>query len=170
MPIVHSVQTVQLFCTDTKIISKWTKTRFHTTHIMYEFHQVHPKLFMNLWYIQCKPCTCLVSRLALSPNGPNIAPPDPRHLGDHRVRLKRFMSLWYFWHKLSTYLAPTLTLSQTDRNEIPHDTCHLGVLSGASNTISKPMVRSTQTVHQSCIKSSAISKRTEPCFRLSLLN
>jgi hypothetical protein len=37
--------------------------------------------FMSLWYIQCKPCTYLVSRLALSPNGPNIAPLDPRHLG-----------------------------------------------------------------------------------------
>jgi hypothetical protein len=67
--------------TDTNTVSKWTKTRFHTTHVTYEFHQVRPKLFMSLRYIKCKPCTYLVSRLALSPNGPNRAPPDPRHLG-----------------------------------------------------------------------------------------
>jgi hypothetical protein len=112
MPMEHSVQSVQLSCTDSKIVSKRTKTRFHTTHITYEFHQVCPKLFMSLWYVQCKPCTNLVSRLALSPNGLDIAPLDPCHLGDHWVHLKRFMSLWSFWHKLSTYLAPTLTLSQ----------------------------------------------------------
>jgi hypothetical protein len=57
------------------------KTRFHMTHVTYELHQVCPKLFMSLWYIKCKPCTYLVSKLTLSPNGPNRAPPDPRHLG-----------------------------------------------------------------------------------------
>jgi hypothetical protein len=51
------------------------------THVTYEFHRVRPKLFMSLWYIQCKPCTYLASRLALSLNGPNRAPPDPRHKG-----------------------------------------------------------------------------------------
>jgi hypothetical protein len=81
MPMVCSVQTVQLSCTDINTISKWTKMKFHTTHTTYEFHWVRPQLFMSLWYLQCKPCTYLVSRLALSPNGPNRAPPDPRHLG-----------------------------------------------------------------------------------------
>jgi hypothetical protein len=59
-----------------------TRTRFHMTHVTYEFHWMRPTLFMSLWYIQCKPCTYLASRLALSPNGPNRAPPEPRHLGD----------------------------------------------------------------------------------------
>jgi gamma-glutamylcysteine synthetase len=72
---------VHLSCTHTNTVSKRTITRFHTTHISYEFHWVCPKLFMSLWYVQCKPCTYLESRLALSPNGPNRAPPDPRHLG-----------------------------------------------------------------------------------------
>jgi hypothetical protein len=36
---------------------------------------------MSLWYVQCKLCTYHASRLALSPNGPNRAPPDSRHLG-----------------------------------------------------------------------------------------
>jgi hypothetical protein len=38
--------------TDTNILYKQTKTRFHTTHFTYEFHQVRPKLFMSLWYVQ----------------------------------------------------------------------------------------------------------------------
>jgi hypothetical protein len=81
MPMVCSVQTELLSCTDTCTVSKWTKMRFHTTHVTYEFHRVSLQLFMRLWYLQCKPCSYLLSRLALSPNGPNRAPPDPRHLG-----------------------------------------------------------------------------------------
>jgi hypothetical protein len=50
------------------------------THITYGFRRVHPKLFMSLWYVQSKLCTYLALRLALSPNGPNRAPPDHRHL------------------------------------------------------------------------------------------
>jgi hypothetical protein len=65
------MQTVHLSCTDTNTVYKQTKMRFHMTHVTYEFHRVHPKLFMSLWYVQCKPCTYLVSRLALL---------DPRHL------------------------------------------------------------------------------------------
>ena len=58
---------------------------------------------------------------------------------------------------------------QTDRNEIPHDPHHLGVPLGASKTIFKPMVRSAQTVHLSCVYISTISKRTESSFRFSLV-
>jgi hypothetical protein len=76
-----SGQTKHLSCTDTNTVSKQTKTRFHTTHVTYEFHQVHPKLFMSLRYVQCKPCTYLASRIALSLNRPNRARLDPRHLG-----------------------------------------------------------------------------------------
>jgi hypothetical protein len=103
MPMVYSVQTVLLSCTDTNTISKRTKTRFHMTHVTYDFHRLHPKLFMMYWYVQCKLCTYLVSRLALSPNGSNRAPPDPRHLGvpsgaskliyDPMVRLTQIVQL-----------------------------------------------------------------------------
>jgi hypothetical protein len=79
--MVCSVQTVLLSCTNTNTVSKRTKTRFHTTHVTYEFHRVRPKLYMMYWYVQCKPFTYLASRFALSVNGPNRAPPDPRHLG-----------------------------------------------------------------------------------------
>jgi hypothetical protein len=73
MPMVCSVQTMHLSCTNTNTVSKWTKMRLHTTHVTYELHRVRPKLFMSLWYVQCKPCTYLASKLALSPNGPNRA-------------------------------------------------------------------------------------------------
>jgi hypothetical protein len=48
-----------------------------------------------------------------------------------------------------------------ERSEIPNDPSHLVVPSGASKRISKPMVRSTQTVHLTCVKISSISKQTE---------
>jgi hypothetical protein len=50
-------QTVQLSCTDTNNISKWTKTRLHMTHVTLEFHRVHPKWFLSLWYIHRKQCS-----------------------------------------------------------------------------------------------------------------
>jgi hypothetical protein len=112
MCMVCSVQTVHLSCTNTNTISKWTNTRFHTTHVTYEFHRVRPKLFMNLWYVQCKLCTYLASRLALSPNGSSRAPPVPRHLGVPSGASKIIYEPMVVWHKPSTYLAPTLTLSQ----------------------------------------------------------
>jgi len=55
-----------------------------------------------------------------------------------------------------------------DRSEIPNDTRHQGVPSGASKLISKHMVCSMQIVHLSCIKTSTISKQTEPSIHLSL--
>jgi hypothetical protein len=72
--------TVHLSCTDTDTISKQIKTRFHMTHVMYQFHRVHPKRFLTLWYARRKSCTYLAPTLALSPYGPKI-PHDPRQLG-----------------------------------------------------------------------------------------
>jgi hypothetical protein len=113
MTMVCSVQSVHLSCTDSNTISKQTKTRLHMTQVTYEFHQVRPKLFMSLWYIQCKPCTYIASRLALSRTRPNRAPPDPRHLGVPSGASKTIYEPMYVWHKPSTYLTPMLTLSQT---------------------------------------------------------
>jgi hypothetical protein len=47
-PMVRLAQTMHLSCTDTKTISKWTETRFHMTHIIEEFHRVHPKRLLSL--------------------------------------------------------------------------------------------------------------------------
>jgi hypothetical protein len=97
-------------------ISKWTKTRFHMTHVTLELHRVRPKWFLRLWYVWHKPCTYLTLRLALSSNRLNRASTWPRRLG---------------------------------------------VPSGASKTISEPMVRSEQTVHLSCIKISTITNELD---------
>jgi hypothetical protein len=47
---------------------------------------------------------------------------------------------------------------------------NLGVASGASKMISEPMDYLAQTVHLSCVKSTAISKRTETRFHLGLVS
>ena len=62
------------------------------------------------------------------------------------MRPKRHLGLWYVGRKPCTNLALTLTPSPNGLNKIPHDPRHLGVPSGASKTISEPMVRVAQTV------------------------
>jgi hypothetical protein len=53
---------------------------------------------------------------------------------------------------------------QMDRNKIPDDPRPLRVPSGVSKMISKPTVRSAQTMHISYIKINTISKQTETSF------
>jgi hypothetical protein len=48
-----------------------------------------------------------------------------------------------------------------DQNKLSLEPHHLGVPSGASKTISEPMVCSAQTVHQSSIKIVSLSQRNE---------
>jgi hypothetical protein len=61
----------------------------------------------------------------------------------------------------STNHAPILNRHQhylqMGQNDIPQDPCHLLVLSDASKMISKPVLRSAQTVRLSCVKISNIS-------------
>jgi hypothetical protein len=71
--LVTSMQTMLLSYTDTNTISKRTEMRFHMTHVTLEFHRVHLKWFMSLWYVRRKLCTYLASRLGLSPNKPKRA-------------------------------------------------------------------------------------------------
>jgi hypothetical protein len=111
MPMVCSLQTVRLSCIDTNTVSKQTKTRLNMTHVTYRFLQVRPKLFMSLWYVQCKPCTYIASRLALSPNGPNRAPRDPHHLGVQSSASKTI-------YEPVVLLMQTEPLSCTDANTV----------------------------------------------------
>jgi hypothetical protein len=76
--------------------------RFHTTYVTYEFHQVRSKLFISLWYVQCKPCTYLPSRLALR---------DPRHLGVPSGASKTV-------YEPMVRLTQTEHLSSTDSNTV----------------------------------------------------
>jgi hypothetical protein len=87
----------------------------------------------------------------------------------HRVRPKRFPRLWYIQRKPCTYLRQDLHYLQTDQNGLPLEHHHLGVLLGVSKTISEPMLRSTQTVHQPSVKISTISKWIETSFHSSII-
>jgi hypothetical protein len=110
-PVVCLVQTVDLSCTETNTISKWTETRLYMTHVTYEFHRVRPKWFPRLRYVRRKPCTYHAPKLTLSPKGlkgDSSWPTSPR--SSIGCVQKWFLRLWYVWCKLWTYLAPRLTL------------------------------------------------------------
>ena len=62
---------MHISCTETNTVSKQTKARFHMTHVIKEFHRVHPHWFPSILYVPSKSSTYLASRLALSPNRPN---------------------------------------------------------------------------------------------------
>jgi hypothetical protein len=79
------------------------------------------------------------------------------------------MRLWYVRRKPCSYIAPTLTLSPSGSKWDSTWPTHQGVPLGASKMIFLAMVRSTQTMHLSCVKISTISKLTQICFHLSLV-
>jgi hypothetical protein len=111
-PMVRSVQTMHLSCVETNTTSKQTKTIFHLIYATYEYHLVCPKRFQSLWYISCKLCTYLASRLILSPNRPKCAstwPTSPRStIG---CAWKDFHECGTFGAKACTYLTSSLILS-----------------------------------------------------------
>jgi hypothetical protein len=79
-PMVRLAQTMQLSCTDTNTVSKWTETRFHMTHVTKEFNRVRPKWFLSLWCDWPKPCTFLAPTLTQCLNRPkwdSIWPKSP---------------------------------------------------------------------------------------------
>jgi hypothetical protein len=63
--VVRSAQTVHLSCVKIITIFERTKSSFHFSLVTYEYHCVHQKRFLCLWYVRRKPCTYLASRLAL---------------------------------------------------------------------------------------------------------
>jgi hypothetical protein len=158
-PTVCLAQTMQLSCTDTNTISKWTKTRFDMTHVTLEFHRVRPRQFLMLWYVWHKPCTYLALRLALSSNGLNRASTwdsSPRSI--IRCIQNDFSACGTFDAKPCTYLASRLALYQM--NWVKHllELRYLGVVLGASKTISEPTVCLAETMHLSCTDTNTISK------------
>ena len=69
--MVNQAQTVHLSCTKTYNVYKQTEARFHMTHVIQKIHWVRSNLFLSIWYVPCKSCTYLASRLALSQNRSN---------------------------------------------------------------------------------------------------
>jgi hypothetical protein len=80
-PVVCLVKTVHLSCTDTNTVSKRIEMRYHMTHVTEEFNQVRLNLILSLWYVWCKSCTYLTSRLALLQMHRIELPLEPRYLG-----------------------------------------------------------------------------------------
>jgi hypothetical protein len=144
-------QTVHLSCTDSNSVSKWIKTRFHMTNVTEEIHRVRPKWFLILYYVRRKPCTYLVSRLALCPNRPKQA---STCASSHRSTIwcvqNDFRAYDTFNANRASILRQDYHYLQTDQNEHPLKPHHLGVPLGASKMISAPMVRLAQTVHVTC--------------------
>jgi len=148
--MVRSTQTMHLSCIKISTISKQTELSYHLSLFTSVYHQVRLKWFLSLWYIERKPCTYLVVKLTLSPNG-----------------LKRY-SVWHTSSRSSircvhsscvkispcTYLAVKLTLS-------PNGLKRYSVWHTSSRS-------SIRCVHSSCVKISTISERTELSFHLSL--
>jgi hypothetical protein len=66
--MVCLAQTMHQSCSNSNTVSKWTKMRFHMTHVTSVFYPVCPQWFSSLWYVRRKPCTYLALRLSLSPN------------------------------------------------------------------------------------------------------
>jgi hypothetical protein len=129
-------QTMHLSCTDTNTVSKWTKTRFHMTHVTLELHRVHPKWFLRLWYVQHKLCSYLGSRLTLSPNGLNRASTWALSPTSTIMCVQNdFWACGRFGANHAPILHRHQHSLQMDQNEIPHDPRHLGVPSGASKMI-----------------------------------
>jgi hypothetical protein len=78
---VRSVQTIHLYCVKISTISKQTETSFHLCLITSEYHRVHPKQFLSLWYVWHNPCTYLAPTLTPSQNGlkhDSTSPKSPR--------------------------------------------------------------------------------------------
>jgi hypothetical protein len=123
--------------------------------------QVRPKWFSSLWYVQRKLWTYLASCLALSPNRLKWA---STWASSPRSTIGYVQNNFWAYATFGANRAPILTQDyyslQMDQNEIPLEPHHLGVPSGASKTITEPMVPLAQSVHL---------KRTEMSFHLSLV-
>jgi hypothetical protein len=76
--MVCSVQTVLQPGTNTNTISKWTKMRFHMTHVTYEFHRVHPKLFMTYGTFNANHAPIFCSTISKRTKQISTRPSSPR--------------------------------------------------------------------------------------------
>ena len=103
-----SANRAPILCQDYTIF-KWAKTSYHLSFVTLEYHQVHPKWFMCLWYVRCKPCTYLASRLHYLRMDWNELPLETHRLGLRSGASKRIS-------EPMVRLAPTMHLYCTDTN------------------------------------------------------
>jgi hypothetical protein len=144
--MVCSAQTEQLSCIKISTISKQNEMRFHLSLVTREYHWVHRKQLLILWYVLRKPCTYLAPTLTLSPNRPkrdSTWPMPPRSI----IRCVRndFQANDTFGANWATILHQESHYLQMDRNELPLEPHHQVVPSGASKMTFELMVRLAQT-------------------------
>jgi hypothetical protein len=110
-----------------------------------------------------KPCTYVVSRLALSPNGPKQA---STWASSPRKTVGCLQNDFYIWRKPCTYLALTLTPS---RNELKRDltwpTSPRSSIGCVQNDFQA--YGTFETVLLSCSDTNTVSKRTKTRFHMS---
>jgi hypothetical protein len=97
-PKVWSAQTVLVPCVKISTIFKWTETSFHMSLAILQFHRVHPKQFLSVWYVRRTDAPTLT-----------VSKWTEMRFEFHPVRPKQFLSLWYVRHKPRTYLASRLS-------------------------------------------------------------
>jgi hypothetical protein len=168
--MVYLVQTVHQSCSETNTVSKRTETSFYLSLVPKEYHPVHPKQFLSLWYVWRKPSTYHAPKLKVSLKGPkgySTWPTSPR--SSIGCVQNDFWGYGTFGANCGSILHQDLHYLQIDRNKILHYPRPLGVPSGASRTISELTIHSAQTVQLSWIKISTVSKRTKTSFHLSLI-
>jgi hypothetical protein len=166
--MVCSEQTVLLSCFKISTVLKQNELSFHLSLVTQEYHQVHPKWFLSLWYVWSKPFTYLAPILTLSPNRPkwdSTWPTSPRC--SIRCVQNDFCACGTFGANRAPLLHQDLHYLQMDRNEHPLEPRHLEVPSGVSKMISRSMVWLAQTVHLSCTDTNTISKQIEPRFHMT---
>jgi hypothetical protein len=134
---VRSAQTVQLSWIKISTVSKWTETSFHLSLITQEYHTVHPKYFLSLWYVWRKPCTYHAPKVTLSPK---VSKRDSTWPLSTRSNIWCIQNDLWAYGTIGANCAPILHWDllclQTDRNELPFEPWYPGVPSGASKTIS----------------------------------
>jgi hypothetical protein len=100
--------------------------RFYMTHVTKEFHRVHPKWFLRLWYIWCKLWIYLASILTLSLNGlkwDSTWPTSPRSFIG--CVLNDFRAYGTFGANHAAILSQDHRYLQMKRNELPFEPRHL---------------------------------------------
>jgi hypothetical protein len=114
-PVVCLAQIVHLSCTNANTVSKRIEMRFHITYVTEEINQVRLNRFLSLWYVWCKSCTYLTSRLALLQMHRFELPLEPRHLVVPS-RASKMIS------KPMVHLVQTVQLSFTDTTTVSRQT------------------------------------------------
>jgi hypothetical protein len=138
--------------------------RFNMAHVTKEFHRVHPKWFLSIWYVWHKPCNYLASRLAPSPNGLNQASTwasSPR---------STIMGVQNDSGPI-VRLAQTMQLSCTDTNTISKRTelsFHLSLVNYEYHRVRPKWFLSLWYVWcKPCTDPDTVSKRTETRFHMA---